>query len=142
MNSDAIIPVRTYVLVFLGLIMLTITTTAVAFVDLGGQWNTAAALAIAVIKALLVILFFMHVLYSRPLTWVFVSAGFFWLLILFTLTLADYFMRNIGGAPLRSAAPAAQAAPRQTREITPRALSTSEPRATQRTATVREKRSE
>jgi cytochrome c oxidase subunit 4 len=122
MNSGAIIPVRTYVLVFLGLIVLTITTTAVAFVDLGGQWNTAAALAIAIIKALLVILFFMHVFYSRPLTWVFVSAGFFWLLILFTLTLADYFTRNIGGAPLPSVAPAAQAAPRQTGEIAPRGL--------------------
>ena len=142
MNSDAIISVRTYVLVFIGLIVLTITTTAVAFIDLGAQWNTAAALAIAVIKALLVILFFMHVLYSRPLTWVFVSAGFFWLLILFTLTLADYFTRNIGGAPLPSAAPAAQAAPRQTSETSPRGLSTSESRATQRTGTDQERRSE
>ena len=94
MNAESVVPVRIYVLVFVGLIVLTITTTAVAFVDLGAQWNSAMALAIAVIKALLVVLFFMHVRYSRPLMWVFVSMGFFWLAILFSLTLADYVTRE------------------------------------------------
>lgn len=120
MNSEKIIPVRAYVMVFIALLALTATTTAVAFIDLGAPWNTAAALAIAITKALLVIVFFMHVLYSRPLTWVFVGAGFFWLLILFTLTLADYFTRSIGGPPVPSAAGAAQAAPQQTSEMPPR----------------------
>ena len=121
MNSDAIISVRTYVLVFIGLIALTITTTAVAFIDLGAQWNTTAALAIAVIKGLLVILFFMHVLYSRPLTWVFVGAGFFWLAILFALTLSDYAMRDDTGAASLAGAPAtSRAEPQRAIEITPR----------------------
>jgi len=93
MKSETIVPVSAYLWVFLSLILLTVTTTAVAFIDLGAEWNTAVALAIAVVKALLVVLFFMHVLYSRPLTWVFVGAGFFWLVILFALTLADYFTR-------------------------------------------------
>ena len=109
MNSEKIIAVRVYVLVFVALIALTATTTAVAFVDLGATWNTSVALAIAIIKALLVILFFMHVLHSRPLTWVFVGAGFFWLAILFVLTLADYATRDDTGAgPLAGPAAAAQ----------------------------------
>ena len=106
MNAEPIIPVRIYVMVFLSLIALTITTTAVAFIDLGAQWNSAVALAIAVIKALLVILFFMHVRYSRPLMWVFVGVGFFWLAILFTLTLADYATReDARGARITASAP-------------------------------------
>jgi len=108
MNSESIVSVRAYVLVFIGLLVLTGITTAVAFVDLGAGWNTALALAIAVMKALLVILFFMHVLYSRPLTWVFVGAGFFWLVILFVLTLADYFTReDVRGAIFAGAPPPA-----------------------------------
>jgi|GEM_PF-326877 len=112
MNSESIVSVRAYVLVFIGLLVLTGITTAVAFVDLGAGWNTALALAIAVMKALLVILFFMHVLYSRPLTWVFVGAGFFWLVILFVLTLADYFTReDVRGAIFAGAPPPAAARP-------------------------------
>jgi cytochrome c oxidase subunit 4 len=106
------IPVRTYVLVFIGLLVLTAVTTAVAFVDLGAEWNSALAIAIAVVKALLVILFFMHVRYSRPLTWVFVGAGFFWLVILFVLTFADYLTREaVRGAALAGATRPAQVLP-------------------------------
>jgi len=49
---------------------------------------------IAACKALLVILFFMHVRYSSRLTWVFVGAGFFWLMILLALTLVDVLSRR------------------------------------------------
>jgi cytochrome c oxidase subunit IV len=82
MRSEPVVSIRTYALVFFTLLVLTALTTAVAFVDLGGGWNNVAALTIAVSKATLVILYFMHVRYSDKLTWVFVGAGFFWLLIM------------------------------------------------------------
>jgi cytochrome c oxidase subunit IV len=106
MSSEKI-GVRIYVMVFVALLVLTVSTTAVAFVDLGATWNSTVALVIAIVKALLVILFFMHVLYSRPLTWVFVGIGFFWLAILFALTLADYVTRDDAGAGPLAGAPAA-----------------------------------
>jgi cytochrome c oxidase subunit 4 len=94
MKSEPLISVRAYAIVFLTLIALTLLTTAVAFVDLGGELNSVVAVSIAVCKTLLVILYFMHVRYSDRLTWVFVGAGFFWLMILFTLTMSDALTRN------------------------------------------------
>jgi cytochrome c oxidase subunit 4 len=67
----------------------------VAFVDLGPM-NAVVAMTIAVFKATLVVLFFMHVKYSTRLTWVVVVASVFWLLILLALTLADYASRSQG----------------------------------------------
>jgi cytochrome c oxidase subunit 4 len=72
MKSKPLISVRAYAIVFLTLIALTLLTTAVAFVDLGGELNSVVAVSIAVCKTLLVILYFMHVRYSDRLTWVFV----------------------------------------------------------------------
>jgi cytochrome c oxidase subunit 4 len=82
MKLEPLVSRRTYALVFSTLLVLTALTTAIAFVDLGGGWNNVVALTIAVAKAALVILYFMHVRYSDKLTWVFVGAGFFWLLIM------------------------------------------------------------
>ena len=82
MISEPVVSIRTYALVFFTLLVLTALTTAIAFVDLGGGWNNVAALTIAVGKALLVILYFMHLRYSDKLTWVYLGAGFFWLLIM------------------------------------------------------------
>ena len=64
----------------------------IAFVDLG-PLNTVAALAIAVFKATLVVLFFMHVKYSTRLTWAVVVGSVFWLGILLVLTMSDYLTR-------------------------------------------------
>lgn len=86
-------PVKMYVSVFLALIVLTATTVIVAEIDLG-RFNVIVALCIAVIKALLVILFFMHVKDSSRLTKLFVVAGFFWMAILFGLTFNDYLTRS------------------------------------------------
>jgi cytochrome c oxidase subunit 4 len=58
--------------------------------------NTVVALTIAVIKATLVVLYFMHVRYSTRLIWVIVVAGFFWLGIMFVFTLSDYLTRPSG----------------------------------------------
>lgn len=79
--------------VFITLMVLTILTVAVSRFDLG-LLNTPIALAIAVVKATLVILFFMHVIHSTRLTWVVIIASFLWLGVLFVLTLADYLTRG------------------------------------------------
>ncbi len=92
--SEHIVPVKIYIGIFVALLCLTALTTAVAYKDLGAEWNTVVALAIAVAKALLVILFFMHVKYSSGLTKIVIVAGFFFLAILVSLTLADELTRG------------------------------------------------
>ncbi len=79
--------------IFAALMILTIVTVAVSRVDLGSL-NTPIALAIAVIKATLVVLFFMHVIHSTRLTWVVIISSFMWLALLFVLTFADYLTRG------------------------------------------------
>jgi cytochrome c oxidase subunit IV len=86
-------PVRTYVLIWLTLTILTFVTYYVAQIDLG-QLNVIVALGIAAFKMTLVIWFFMHVRTDNPLTKLFVFAGFFWMAILLALTLGDYFSRT------------------------------------------------
>jgi cytochrome c oxidase subunit 4 len=93
MSSKPVVSVRVYVLVFFTLLVLTAVTSAIAFFDLGGGVNNVAAITIAICKALLVILYFMHVRYSDKLTWVFAAAGFFWLLILIGGTMDDVLTR-------------------------------------------------
>jgi cytochrome c oxidase subunit 4 len=90
--SDHIVPKRTYYLIFALLMVCTAITVGVAFVDLG-PLNTVVALAIAVFKATLVVLFFMHVKYSTRLTWAVVVGSVFWLGILLVLTMSDYLTR-------------------------------------------------
>ena len=82
-----------YYRIFAALLMLTLLTVGVAYLNLGAL-NTVIALTIATGKALLVVLVFMHVRYSSRLTWVVVSAGVFWLLVLLVFTLSDYLMRR------------------------------------------------
>ena len=98
--SEHILPKRLYYTVF-GLLMLcTYLTVQVAFFDLG-VLNTVVALTIAVFKATIVVLFFMHVKYSTRLTWAVVLGSIFWLGILIVLTLSDYLTRRwltYGGA--------------------------------------------
>jgi len=87
------VPVRTYVLVFLALITLTISTVAISKIELG-EFNFIVAMTIAVIKGSLVVWFFMNVRQSSPLTRLFVVAGFFWMAILIVFTLSDYLSRG------------------------------------------------
>src|SRR5277367_5978150 len=93
MSGHTIVPVRVYVMVFVALLALTALTTGVAYIDLG-RWNTVVALAIAVTKMLLVVLFFMHVKYATGLTRVIIIAGFFWLGIMVALSLSDELTRR------------------------------------------------
>ena len=82
-----------YIGVFLALMVLTIVTVGVSRLDLG-LLNTPIALAIAVTKATLVILFFMHVIHSTRLTWITILGSLLWLGVLFVLTLSDYLTRG------------------------------------------------
>ncbi|HEX2445331.1 MAG TPA: cytochrome C oxidase subunit IV family protein [Vicinamibacterales bacterium] len=91
--SEHIVPRSVYYAVFVTLMVLTGLTVWVAYLDLGFL-NVAVALGIAVTKAALVVLYFMHVRYSTRLTWVVVSSGFFWLGILIVLGLSDYLSRG------------------------------------------------
>ena len=91
--TDHVAPKSLYYIVFAALIFGTGLTVAAAEVDLG-TFNNVAMLAIACTKALLVILFFMHVRWSTRLTWVVVFSGFFWLMILFALGMSDYISRG------------------------------------------------
>jgi cytochrome c oxidase subunit IV len=93
MQTGHIIPTRTYYTIYLILLVGTYLTWQVAFFDLG-PLNTIVALVIAVIKATLVVLFFMHVKYSSRLTWVVVMGSVFWLGILLALTFSDYLTRG------------------------------------------------
>ena len=84
---------KIYFGIFGALMVLTGVTVWVATFDLG-RWNAIVALSIAVLKATLVVLYFMHVRYSSKLTWVFVCAGIIWLIILFAFTLSDFLTRG------------------------------------------------
>src|SRR5438093_10610793 len=97
-SSEHIVSPVVYVGVFLALIVLTGLTVFASTVDLG-MWNTPVALLIAVTKAALVVLFFMHVKYSSRLVALAVGGGILWLLTLIAGVAADYLTRNWVGTP-------------------------------------------
>lgn len=90
-----IVSPRVYVAVGVALLILTGTTVGVSYIDLG-VFNAVAALGIAVIKMMLVVLFFMHVKYSPKLTKLTALAGIFVFMVLVGMTLADYMTRAWG----------------------------------------------
>jgi cytochrome c oxidase subunit 4 len=91
--SGHVVPKKVYILVFAALIVFTGLTTGVAFVNLG-KWNTVVALAIAVAKASLVVLFFMHLRWSSGLLRMVLLSATMWFAILVALTLSDEFTRQ------------------------------------------------
>jgi len=99
--SGHISPKSTYYGIFGALMVLTAVTVGAAFTDLG-VFNFPVALGIAITKATLVILFFMHAKFSSNLTKMFVATAFFFLFILLGLTMTDYLSRGFrmypGGA--------------------------------------------
>src|ERR1700752_4549778 len=92
MHTSHIVSTRTYYIIFGILMLCTYLTVQIAFLDLG-PLNTIAALVIAVFKATLVVLFFMHVKYGTRLTGLVVIGSLFWLGILLALTMGDYLTR-------------------------------------------------
>ncbi len=96
-------PKSTYIGIFGALMVCTILTVLAAFTNLGNL-NFPVAIAIAVFKASLVVLFFMHVKYASKLTKLMVGVAFFFLGIMLTLTLTDYLSRGWFTSTRRTAA--------------------------------------
>ena len=88
-----IVPIRVYLGVFVALMVLMAATVAVAYLNLG-IFNNVVAMAIAITKTSLIMLYFMHLRQSSRLTKIFATIGFVFLLILVSFTLADYFTRG------------------------------------------------
>lgn len=95
MEDRPLVPIRTYVIVYVALMLLLGANMGVAYLYLGRYWNNGIAMAIGATQFLLVFLFFMHVKYYRyPLIRYFACAGLLWIGILIVLTLSDYLTRN------------------------------------------------
>ena len=91
--SGHIVPPKTYLSVWAALLVLLGVTVGLAYLPLGPV-HVVAAVTIAFAKAVLIVLFFMHVKYKDRLVAVFVCAGLFWLGIMFALSLGDYMTRS------------------------------------------------
>ena len=100
MDAHHVPSLKLYFAVFGILMVGTALTVLVAFYDLG-PLNNIMMLTIAIVKALFVVLYFMHVRWSSRLTWVVAASGFFWLLIMFTFTMTDYLTRGWMAGSLR-----------------------------------------
>jgi cytochrome c oxidase subunit IV len=98
--SEHVDGIKIYLAVFAGLIVLTVITTAVAFVDLGSM-SVVAALGIATCKMLFVALWFMHLRHSPKLTRLVVVGALLWLAIMLVFTMADVMTRGDLGVPGR-----------------------------------------
>lgn len=96
--SEVIVSRNTYLAILVALLVLTGVTTTVAFFDLG-LFNPVVAMSIAILKASVVVLYFMHMKYSSRLTMIVGSAALFWLGILLVLTMSDYMARGATIAP-------------------------------------------
>ncbi len=92
--SEHIVSVKVYITIFLALMAGTSLTVVAGLQDFPGPLNVVIALTIAVIKATLVVLYFMHVRYSARLIWVILASALFWMGILFALTFSDYWTRH------------------------------------------------
>jgi cytochrome c oxidase subunit 4 len=90
-----VVATKIYYTIFAALMALTAITVAIAYIDLG-PLNTVAALVIACVKAMMVVLYFMHLKYSTRLIKLTVVAGLYWMGILLVLTLSDYLTRGWG----------------------------------------------
>ena len=93
--SEHVVSPKNYALILTALLVGTAVTVWVAQVDLG-PWSLAVALTIAVLKATLVVLFFMHMKYSHRLNWIFFAAAIIWLVLLISMVLVDV-LANLAG---------------------------------------------
>ena len=91
-HAEHIVPPTTYAVIIVTLLALTAATVGAAYINLG-KYNIVVALAIATLKATLVVLFFMHAKYSPQRTKLVIIAGVFWLAILLFMTMSDYVSR-------------------------------------------------
>jgi cytochrome c oxidase subunit 4 len=92
---ERIIPTRDYIVVCVVLVLLTFLTVGLSFWHVPPAWHLLFGLSIAVCKASLVVLFFMHALISPRLVWIVIAVVSFWLCLLLVLTLSDYVTREM-----------------------------------------------
>lgn len=88
-----VLPIRTYLLTFVTLLMLLGAAVGVAYLPLG-RFHLTATLIVASVKAVLIMLIFMHLKFSNRLTWAFATGAFVWLGIMMAFTLSDYLSRG------------------------------------------------
>lgn len=93
MSHEHVISARTNWVIYFLLMGLLVLTIAVAYVDLG-PLGIPVALTIATVKAVLILLYFMHVRYSNKLVWIFSAATLYWLFILLALSFNDFWTRG------------------------------------------------
>jgi cytochrome c oxidase subunit 4 len=96
--NEKVTPAWVFLLICGVLLVLTLTTYEVAFIDLG-RWNIVVALAIAALKASLVALFFMNARFTTGITRVAIAGGLLWLGILIAGTMDDLITRGWLGVP-------------------------------------------
>jgi cytochrome c oxidase subunit 4 len=88
-----VLPLRTYYIVFVALMVLLVATVVGAYMPLG-NFHLATAMTIAIAKAVLIVLYFMHLRYSNKLTAICAVASFVWLTILIAFVMNDYLTRD------------------------------------------------
>lgn len=93
MSAAHHVSVKVYIVVWAALLILLAVTVGVAYVPLG-RLNTPVALCIATAKAVVVMLYFMHIRYNRWLVWLFAALGFIWVGHMLIWTTADYVSRD------------------------------------------------
>lgn len=106
-QSHHVVPMKIYVSVFLALLVGTAVTVWVARIHLSAPavmllgstvhlpLTIMVALSIAVIKATLVVLFFMHLRYSHRLNWIFMTAAVLWLALMLGVVMTDVMARDV-----------------------------------------------
>jgi cytochrome c oxidase subunit 4 len=82
------VPARVLLGVFVALLLLTAATVSATHIDLG-PWNVALALGIAVVKATLVLLYFMHLRYERLFYAIILTCALLFIMLFITLALTD-----------------------------------------------------
>jgi cytochrome c oxidase subunit 4 len=93
--TERSISTRNYVVICIALVLLTLLTLSASMLRLPGFGHIVIGLIIAVAKASLVVLFFMHALHSSRVTWCVIAVACFWLGLLMVLTLGDYATRGL-----------------------------------------------
>ena len=96
--QEKAVSVGMYLVIYVALMALLAATVGAAYLHLGNM-TVVAAVAIAAVKACLIILYFMHIRFSGRTRWVFAVVGFLWLAILFSLAMTDYLSRGWLGVP-------------------------------------------
>ena len=96
MTNEPFIAIRTYLIIIVALIALTLLTVGISFLSLSTGWHLGFGLSVGVLKASLVALYFMHLIHCPRLMWMIVIVSLVWLLgVLMVLTYCDYLTRGL-----------------------------------------------